>query len=53
MHQSKRYLSAVGALALLLLVSVYAYTAVKANIAPSVDLLNHTYSHPHLSMLSF
>jgi glycosyltransferase involved in cell wall biosynthesis len=39
MHQSKRYLSAVGALALLLLVSVYAYTAVKANIAPSVDLL--------------
>ena len=39
MRQSKRYLVAFAALALLLLVSVYAYQAVKNNISPSIELL--------------
>jgi biofilm PGA synthesis N-glycosyltransferase PgaC len=39
MLQAKRYFYALSALALLLLVSFYAYLAVRANIGPSIELL--------------
>ena len=39
MYPSKRYLVALSALGLLMLVAVYAYSAVQANISPSIELL--------------